>query len=55
LFLGKAAELAKVNVIEFKELLKNREIMRKIKATRKDMKKADELVKKISSLSSIVL
>ena len=45
---GKAAELAGVNIIEFKSLLKSREFVRKIKATKEEMKKADELMKKMS-------
>ena len=47
LSLGKAAEVAGVNIIEFKELLKSREFVRKIKATKKEMKRADELMKKM--------
>ncbi len=48
LSLGKAAELAGVNIIEFKNLLTSREFVRKIKATKEEMKKADELMKKMS-------
>ena len=47
LSLGKAAELAGVNIIEFKDLLKSREFIRKVKATKKEMKKADELIRKM--------
>ena len=48
LSLGKAAELAGVNIIEFKNLLNSRQFIRKIKANKNEMKKADELMKKMS-------
>ncbi len=45
--LGKAAELADMSLIEFKEALSNRGEYIRVKASRRDMKKADELVKKL--------
>lgn len=47
LSLGKAAELAGVNIVEFKNLLTSREFVRKIKATKEEMEKADELMGKM--------
>ena len=47
LSLGKAAELAGVNIIEFKNLLNSREFVRKVKASKEEMKKADELMGKM--------
>jgi Arc/MetJ-type ribon-helix-helix transcriptional regulator len=45
--LGKAAEIADVGVIEFKEILTNLGQKRIISVNRRDAKRADELMKKM--------
>ena len=45
--LGKAAEIADVGVIEFKEILANLGQKRVISVNRRDTKRADELMKKM--------
>jgi predicted HTH domain antitoxin len=46
--IGKAAELAGMSLIEFKEVLADRGIKRKIGVDRKDIKKSDRLIKEIT-------
>ena len=43
--LGKAAELAGTNVVEFKEILANRGQVRVLKTSRKDIKKPDRIMR----------
>jgi|SRR3989338_6688562 len=45
--LGRAAEIADVTLLDFKEALKERGIKIVIEASRKDMKKADTIMKKM--------
>jgi predicted HTH domain antitoxin len=45
--IGKAAELAGMSVIEFKEVLIDRGIKRQIRVYRKDIMKSDRLVKRM--------
>ena len=45
--LGKAAEIANVGLIEFKEILANQGYKRTLQASRKQIRKADELMRKI--------
>lgn len=45
--LGKAAEIADVGVIEFKEILVNLGQKRMVSLSRSDVKRADELMKKM--------
>jgi len=45
--IGKAAELAGMSLIEFKEVLINRGIKRQIRVDKKDIMKSDRLIKKI--------
>jgi Arc/MetJ-type ribon-helix-helix transcriptional regulator len=45
--LGKAAEIADIGVIEFKEILANLGQKRVISVNRSDVKRADELIKKM--------
>ncbi|MGH7909267.1 MAG: UPF0175 family protein [Thermodesulfobacteriota bacterium] len=44
--LGKAAEIANMGIIEFKEALSNQSHKRLLTVSRKDMKRADELIAK---------
>ncbi len=45
--IGKAAELAGMSLIEFKEVLINRGIKRQIRVDKKDIMKSDRLIKKM--------
>lgn len=45
--LGKAAEMAGMNMIEFKETLAGHRYKRILKATMKEMRKADEILEKL--------
>lgn len=45
--IGKAAELAGMSVIEFKEVLADRGIKRRIRVEKKEMVKSDRLIKKV--------
>lgn len=45
--IGKAAELAGMSVIEFKEVLIDRGIKRRIRVEKKEMVKSDRLIKKV--------
>ena len=45
--LGKAAEIANVGIVEFKEILANVGYKRTISVTRGDVRRADELMKKM--------
>jgi len=45
--LGKAAEIANMGIIEFKETLASQGYRRILKVSRKDIKRADELMKKL--------
>ena len=45
--IGKAAELAGMSVIEFKEVLIDRGIKRQMRVDRKDIMKSDRLIKKM--------
>ena len=47
LTLGKAAEIANVGIVEFKEILANVGYKRTVSATRADVRRADELMKKM--------
>lgn len=49
--LGRAAELASTNVVEFKEILANRRHVRVLKTNRKDIKKADRIMRKLARAS----
>jgi predicted HTH domain antitoxin len=49
--LGKAAELAGTNVVEFKESLANRGHVRVLKMNRKDVKKVDRITRKLTRAS----
>ncbi len=45
--LGKGAEIADLSVVEFKEILASRGYKRVLTVSRKDVKRADELMKKM--------
>jgi Arc/MetJ-type ribon-helix-helix transcriptional regulator len=45
--LGKAAEIANISIVEFKEMLASQGYRRTLKVSRKDIKRADDLMAKL--------